>query len=39
MSETLNVEKVVKERYTEGAQQKVEALCCPVAYNKQFLEI
>ncbi len=39
MSQTMNVEKAVKERYSEGAKAKVEELCCPVSYKKQFLDI
>lgn len=39
MSETLNVEKAVKDRYSQGAQEQVPELCCPVVYNKKYLEI
>lgn len=43
MSETmetkLNVEKAVRERYSKGATQKVEALCCPVVYDPKYLKI
>lgn len=43
MSETmetkLNVEKAVRERYSQGATQKVEALCCPVVYDPKYLKI
>lgn len=39
MSQTLNVEKAVRERYSAGAQQKAAALCCAVEYNSRILEI
>lgn len=39
MSQTLDIEKAVKERYSEGANGKVEELCCPVSYNKRYLDI
>lgn len=35
----MNVELDVKERYAEGAQQKEEALCCPVDYDTSLLKI
>ncbi len=35
----MNVEFNVKERYAEGAQQKEEALCCPVDYDTSLLKI
>lgn len=35
----MNVENAVLDRYTEGAQGKVEALCCPVEYDNDLLEI
>lgn len=38
-SETLDFEKAVKDRYANGAQQQVPELCCPVVYNKKYLEI
>jgi SAM-dependent methyltransferase len=34
-----NVEKVVKDRYTEGAVTLVAELCCPTDYNPQYLEV
>jgi len=37
MTEPLNVEAAVLERYREGAQNKVEALCCPIHYDAKFL--
>ncbi len=32
-----NVERVVQERYREGAERRVEALCCPVDYDPRYL--
>ncbi len=32
-------EQAVKDRYTEGASERVEALCCPTQYNTQFLKV
>lgn len=37
--ETLNFEKAVKDRYSQGAQEQVPELCCPVVYDKKYLEI
>ncbi len=34
-----DVEKIVKERYREGAQQRVVDLCCPTDYDPKFLEV
>jgi len=34
-----NVEKVVKDRYREGAQGQVVDLCCPVDYDPRYLEV
>jgi SAM-dependent methyltransferase len=39
MSESLNVERAVRSRYSAAAQEKVEALCCPVEYNREFLKV
>lgn len=39
MASMLNIELAVRERYAAGAQQAEAALCCPVDYNPQFLEI
>jgi arsenite methyltransferase len=38
MPSPLNVESAVRKRYTAAAQQKVEALCCPIEYDPRFLE-
>lgn len=35
----LNVEEAVRSRYSAAAQAKEAALCCPVNYNAQYLEI
>ena len=35
----LDVESVVRERYSEGAQAQVPELCCPVDYDPQYLEV
>ena len=35
----LNVETAVRERYSSAAQQAEAALCCPVSYDRKFLEI
>lgn len=37
MSKT-NVYEQVQERYTQGAQQRQEALCCPVDYDQSLLK-
>lgn len=36
---SLNVESAVRARYSTAAQSRVEALCCPVEYDRQFLEV
>jgi len=35
----MNVNEAVLERYTEGAQARVEELCCPVDYDTNLLKI
>lgn len=35
----LNVEAAVRERYSAAAQQPEAALCCPVSYDRKFLEV
>jgi hypothetical protein len=35
----MNVESSVKERYSLGARQREEALCCPVDYDSGLLEM
>src|SRR5688500_18578159 len=39
MDAPLNVETAVRERYSNAAQTRVEALCCPVEYNREFLKV
>lgn len=34
----MNLENAVLERYTEGAKDRVEALCCPVDYDQGLLD-
>jgi arsenite methyltransferase len=38
MPSPLNVESAVRNRYTAAAQQRVDALCCPIDYDPRFLE-
>lgn len=38
-AEVLNVEKAVRDRYAAGAQRQEAALCCPVDYDRKYLEI
>lgn len=35
----LNVDSAVRDRYSAAAQEREEALCCPVSYNQEFLKI
>jgi SAM-dependent methyltransferase len=35
----LKVEESVLERYSRGAEQREESLCCPVAYDPRYLEV
>jgi arsenite methyltransferase len=39
MNAPLNVESAVRERYTNAAQSRVESLCCPIEYDRQFLKV
>jgi len=34
----LSVEQAVRERYSKGATEREAALCCPVEYDKKYLE-
>src|SRR5262245_39762667 len=34
----MNVEAAVKSRYSVAAKQRVDALCCPVDYDRRYLE-
>src|SRR5215469_6210856 len=36
--DSLEVEKVVRERYAQGASQRQYALCCPVQYEPRYLD-
>lgn len=36
---TARIDSAVKEAYAEGAERRVEALCCPVDYDPQYLEV
>ena len=35
----MSVESIVQDRYAEGAQERQESLCCPVAYRPEMLEL
>jgi arsenite methyltransferase len=35
----MHVESAVKARYSHAAHKRVDALCCPVEYDRQYLEI
>ncbi len=35
----LNVDQAVRDRYADAAQQKEQALCCPVDYDAQYLSM
>ena len=37
--DTLDIEGSVRERYSNGAQEREAALCCPVDYDARYLEI
>src|ERR1043166_8709141 len=39
MGTTLQVESAVRTRYGEAAGKKVEALCCPIQYNPEYLKV
>jgi hypothetical protein len=34
-----DIERIVRERYGEGAREQVAELCCPVDYDPKFLEV
>jgi ubiquinone/menaquinone biosynthesis C-methylase UbiE len=36
--DSLEVEKIVRERYSQGASQRQDALCCPVEYEPRYLD-
>jgi arsenite methyltransferase len=35
----MNVESAVKSRYSDAAQKREEALCCPIEYDRQYLKV
>ena len=39
MSKPIHFESAVRQRYSEAAGKKVEALCCPIDYDQSFLKI
>jgi ubiquinone/menaquinone biosynthesis C-methylase UbiE len=39
MSLAFNVESAVRSRYSEAARNKVDALCCPITYNREYLKV
>lgn len=39
MPSSLNVERAVRERYSSAAQGRIEALCCAVEYDRQYLKV
>lgn len=34
-----HVEQIVKQRYTQGARERVAELCCPTDYDRKYLEV
>jgi ubiquinone/menaquinone biosynthesis C-methylase UbiE len=38
-SPTLNVERAVRERYSDAARSREDALCCPIDYDPRLLEV
>src|SRR5688572_8617575 len=39
MSSPLHIETAVRSRYSAAANQRVEALCCPVDYKAEYLKV
>jgi ubiquinone/menaquinone biosynthesis C-methylase UbiE len=39
MGTSLQVESAVRSRYSEAATKKVDALCCPIEYNREYLKV
>ncbi len=39
MSNTLDTENAVRERYSAAAEEREHQLCCPVDYDKQYLKV
>src|SRR4026209_2017392 len=36
---SMNVERAVRDRYSGAEQARVDALCCPVEYDRQYLKV
>jgi arsenite methyltransferase len=36
--DSLDVERAVRDRYSQGAAQRQEALCCPIEYDPRYLD-
>ncbi|MCA1603915.1 MAG: methyltransferase domain-containing protein, partial [Acidobacteria bacterium] len=39
MSTSLDVERAVRDRYSQAAQAREESLCCPVNYDPKYLKV
>src|SRR6267143_3645852 len=39
ISNSLNVEQAVGQRYSKASQARVDALCCPIDYDRQYLKV
>jgi hypothetical protein len=39
MTQPMNIEQTVQERYAAGASQPDSALCCPVTYDPRYLAV
>src|SRR5216117_3893740 len=39
MGTSLQVESAVRNRYSAAATKKVDALCCPIDYDRQYLKV
>ncbi len=39
VAQSISPERVVRERYSQAAQQREEALCCPVSYDPRYLAV
>ena len=38
-SDRLALEEAIRERYSAGAQEREEALCCPIDYDPRYLQV
>jgi hypothetical protein len=36
--DSIDVERAVRDRYSQGAAQRQEALCCPIEYDPRYLD-